>query len=1102
MPFNLWGATRTIGIGLPNRPLGYILLLLYLAFFGYLLYTHRNQFKQFTSTQLYRLIGLCFLALLTSQLFSITITPNNQLPPLALARNPIIAINLLAAAPFLLAGVLLNPLAALIVGFFSGLGRALGQTHQFFDLFHFAFAALLAAYTLRQTYAGRVFEWLRIPVISGALTISSVSILLGLAALGTVDAPVSYLAALDLALSTISANFVVLLLEGAIGGLIVMILFIGLPQLRPRRGTLIPSPPQRSLKTNLLFNFVLFAVALIVILVAVVFRFSIVVSTQLVVNQMAQDANTATVEIPIFQDNLHNLLAQYSNDENLLTPDTETNEKALRQLFRTGSFYRRVLLVDEDQAIIAAHPSEDLAGVALTSPEKTAVSQALATNITGTVRIAQASNRNDEQILSFVVPITGGDDLPNTVLIGRVPVVSMNGLIVGLQGTVGSGQGFIVNEDYRIIAHPDPERLLNFWKPPEDEQRQIRINENLAGTAYQGLQADTNARELVYYVTGIDPDWTIVITVPYEVVLRLAFSIAGPLALVLIIATAVFYAYLAMIGRNMTRPITQLVRATQSIAADPKLTDETINTNRIDTKREDEIGQLSRAFYHMQRVLKERLEELSLLLNVTQDVSTSIDITHSMPIILKGVIRGTNGAGARAVVLNPSGGHPLIFGEGPAAKAMAQLDRAVMNQLRHRKELILPTRDEIRKTLQVTTKLPVASLMAIPLHSHDRFQGIVWLGYSQPRQPTESERNLLHTLSSQASVMVQNARLYATAEGGRRRLAAVLASTTDAVIVTDQTERVLLINPAMERLFALQASKVIGRPVADILKAKSLVEALIGRDARVRNLEIPLEDGRVFYTSASTIVRKDGQVLGRVAVLHDITHFKEIDEMKSDFVSTVSHDLRSPLTFMRGYATMLPMVGELTEKQTDYLNKIMSGVEQMSKLVDDLLDLGRIEAGVDMKFYRIEVQALLSDLVEEYSQHARFNGIALKLQIEPNLPHVRGDKALIKQALSNFVTNAIKYAPNSGEMTVKANRLNGEVLISVKDQGPGIPKEDQMRLFEKFYRVQQRGTEKIKGSGLGLAIVRSIAEKHGGRVWCESQVGKGSTFGIALPIPK
>jgi signal transduction histidine kinase len=237
-----------------------------------------------------------------------------------------------------------------------------------------------------------------------------------------------------------------------------------------------------------------------------------------------------------------------------------------------------------------------------------------------------------------------------------------------------------------------------------------------------------------------------------------------------------------------------------------------------------------------------------------------------------------------------------------------------------------------------------------------------------------------------------------------------------------------------------------------------------------------------------------------VAVLHDITKLKELDRLKSEFVSTVSHDLRGPLTFMRGYINMLPMVGEVNDRQRTYIEKIEGGVQQMSRLVEDLLDLGRIEAGVELMRNVIEVQPLLAGVVEELADQATEAGIDLQILASPDLPVVMGDASLIRRAVANLVANAIKYAPNSGVVLVRAQHDGDEIIFSVHDRGPGIAPADQIRLWEKFYRVENRDQDRGKSSGLGLAIVKSIVERHGGRVWLHSQEGRGSSFYFSLPI--
>jgi PAS domain S-box-containing protein len=338
-------------------------------------------------------------------------------------------------------------------------------------------------------------------------------------------------------------------------------------------------------------------------------------------------------------------------------------------------------------------------------------------------------------------------------------------------------------------------------------------------------------------------------------------------------------------------------------------------------------------------------------------------------------------------------------------------------------------------------------------------------------------------------------------ERERGRLKAILDSTTDAILVTDSRGHLILANPAAEHTFGFRASEAVARPLAQVIVNESLEQLFTkpvqGQEAVIE--EVPLSDGRTLYASAATITDGDGRAIGRVAVMRDITALKELDAMKDEFVATVSHDLRSPLTFMRGYVTMIPTAGDLSEKQQEFVDKILRGVDQMSELIDDLLDIGRIEAGVGIEMALCEVGILVRMVMVELSGRAEAKNLRLRLELPPTLPPITGDEALIKRAVANLVDNAIKYTPE-GSVTVRVRERDSYLVVSVSDTGIGIAPPDQLRLFEKFYRIKRRDTIRIKGTGLGLAIVKSIAERHNGKVWVESKLGEGSTFHLALPI--
>jgi signal transduction histidine kinase len=357
------------------------------------------------------------------------------------------------------------------------------------------------------------------------------------------------------------------------------------------------------------------------------------------------------------------------------------------------------------------------------------------------------------------------------------------------------------------------------------------------------------------------------------------------------------------------------------------------------------------------------------------------------------------------------------------------------------------------------------------------------------------------TLAGQAALAVANAHLFLNVEASRRQLEAILNSTPDPVIVTYHRNRLLLANRA--------AAAALGRAVDDTrsgmetekaIKLKPLLALLQSTTSEEQSAEVVLADKRTYLATASSVMMEDRRI-GRVCIMRDVTHFKELDTMKSEFVATVSHDLRSPLTLMRGYATMLDTVGELNEQQQNYVKKIVSGVENMSRLVNNLLDLGRIEIGVGLQVENVSVLDIIERVTGALQLQASQKNIALNVELPRDMPHaVEADQALLHQALYNLVENAIKYTPKGGGVTIRALSQAGYLIFAVEDSGMGIPAEELPRLFEKFYRGKQREARIQPGSGLGLAIVSSIAASHGGRVWVASAPGRGSTFYLQIPL--
>jgi two-component system NtrC family sensor kinase len=255
-----------------------------------------------------------------------------------------------------------------------------------------------------------------------------------------------------------------------------------------------------------------------------------------------------------------------------------------------------------------------------------------------------------------------------------------------------------------------------------------------------------------------------------------------------------------------------------------------------------------------------------------------------------------------------------------------------------------------------------------------------------------------------------------------------------------------------------------------------------------------LDDGRVFNAQVTPIPE-----VGLVVTMQDITHLKELDRIKSDFVSTVSHDLRSPLTAILGYVELIDRAGPVTEQQREFIRRVQFSVGNITALINDLLDLGRIEAGFDALKEIVPISTIIRHSVESYRNRLDEKSQELRMEVAEDLPTVLGNPVRLRQMMGNLVGNAIKYTPSNGCIDVSARAEDGQIIVQVKDNGAGIPPGDQPYIFDKFYRASNVPPD-VSGTGLGLAIVKSIVENHQGRIWVDSVVGMGTTFTIVLPI--
>jgi two-component system phosphate regulon sensor histidine kinase PhoR len=353
--------------------------------------------------------------------------------------------------------------------------------------------------------------------------------------------------------------------------------------------------------------------------------------------------------------------------------------------------------------------------------------------------------------------------------------------------------------------------------------------------------------------------------------------------------------------------------------------------------------------------------------------------------------------------------------------------------------------------------------------------------------------------------------MLARTEGERREVEAVLKSLSDVVIATDARGRIALFNAAAERTFRVSEAQALDQPVLAVARLAGLAEGfasvLAGQAPQAREITAVTPEERTFEAHLSPIRHPDGTIAGAVAVLHDVTEVRRLERIRSEFVANVSHELRTPLTSLAGFVeTLEDGAADDPATRHRFLSIISTETARLGRLVEDLLDLSRLESGhLELRAAPVDLRGVVERTLAFYQPTAEAKQVALRSDLPADLPPVPGDDDLLEQVVRNLVDNAVKYTPQGGRVSVSAEPVDyqdgrREVVLRVSDTGPGIPPEHLHRLFERFYRVDRARSRALGGTGLGLAIVKHVVERHGGRVWVDSDPGRGATFSVALPL--
>lgn len=415
--------------------------------------------------------------------------------------------------------------------------------------------------------------------------------------------------------------------------------------------------------------------------------------------------------------------------------------------------------------------------------------------------------------------------------------------------------------------------------------------------------------------------------------------------------------------------------------------------------------------------------------------------------------------------------------------------------------------------------ISLRQVVALPLILEENLEGIIYVFRERDHSFSANDRQVLASFADQAAIAVRNARLYQEVSDEKRRLDAIITNSADGIMILDSYQRVQVINRTLSRMTGWLEERAKGRYCWEILdlrdrRGRSLCEKSCALRSSPPDLHYYIE-GDIARPNGKTITvgvtytplhDGEGRLLNVICNVHDITRFREAEELKSTFISVISHELKTPVALIKGYAGTLRR--EDADWDRDTLREGLAIIEEesdkLATLIDNLLDASRIQAGaLRLEMNDVALPKLAAKVVDRLRTTAPSETAVaphrFRLDFPADFPVIEGDEARLEAVLTNLISNAIKYSPQGGEIRVGGMFDDREVIVYVADQGVGIAQEDRDLLFQPFSRIDSGLTRRTPGVGLGLYLCRAIVEGHGGRIWVESAPGQGASFYFALP---
>jgi len=507
------------------------------------------------------------------------------------------------------------------------------------------------------------------------------------------------------------------------------------------------------------------------------------------------------------------------------------------------------------------------------------------------------------------------------------------------------------------------------------------------------------------------------------------------------------------------------------------------------------------------------------LLQISRAMTSQLDLRAVLRLILETATELVGGQVGLIALTQQDGSYKLHASYGLPPQALP-LVRPLFADLPESARNVDPLQWTIpnleRRLNQVVRRIgiPLQQIVALPMTAADNLVGVIYVLRREGTAFTMADRRTLSSFAGQAAIAVHNARLYQQVMREKQRLDAIIENSGDGVMLLDPQQHVIVYNRALTIMTGIPAEEAIGRLCSEVLQLRDHHTGEV-----IPELTCPLdrcEDRDRFYVEGdyvrdddivvtmgitySPLFDSEGQLVNIIANVRDITHFREAEEMKSTFISVISHELKTPVALIKGYAGTLRREDAHWDEETvrESVAVIEEEADRLTQLIDNLLDASRLQAGqMELNRGDVRLDKLAGRIVEKLRPQAESH--TLELSFPETFPRIRGDEERLTQVLTNLISNAIKYSPEGGRILISGRYDQEQVYVAVTDEGIGIPAGEHERIFGRFYRVDSALTRRTQGAGLGLYLVKSVIEAHGGRIWVSSSLGKGSTFVFTLP---